>query len=314
MIKICVVIVNYKTPELVLNCLVTIEREIDSEEDRVVIVDNNSADNSIEFLNKVIKNRSWGTWASIIHSPINGGFSSGNNLGIKSVNAEMYLLLNSDTFVRSGAIGALARELKNNNRLGVIGPRLEYDDGIAQTSCFRNRTPFNEILRSAATGPITKLANSIGVREVTLPVSDDSFEPDWLSFACVMIRKEVFETTGYLDDGYFMYLEDNDFCRRVKKMGWCIQYEPLARVVHLNKGASSLGVKRQPHYYYMSRSRYLRKFYGRLGLLTANILWSIGRLISLSRENLGNKKPHLPEKSWRDIWIGFLKYGIKSFG
>jgi GT2 family glycosyltransferase len=113
-----------------------------------------------------------------------------------------------------------------------------------------------------------------------------------------------------MDEGYFMYFEDVDYCRRVWRSGWHILYWPEARVVHLQPFSAARRAEasrtRLPAYYYASRSRYYGKFYGRSGLWLANMLWVVGRTISLIREGLGQKEPHISVLQWRDIWTNAL--------
>ena len=146
--------------------------------------------------------------------------------------------------------------------------------------------------------------------EVPLSAAERAARPDWISFACVLIRREVFADVGLLDEGYFMYFEDVDFCRRAQQKGWRLRCCPEARIVHLGSGSSlvesaNAGRKRRPRYFYESRSRYFAKFYGRAGLLLANLLWTAGRAIGLAREVIGNKTPHTRQRQSIDIWSGF---------
>ena len=127
-----------------------------------------------------------------------------------------------------------------------------------------------------------------------------------------MVRREVIETIGLLDEGYFLYFEDSDYCRAARAAGYRIQCFPSARVVHLRGGASAAKPqpeerKRAPRYLYASRTRYFRKGYGTLGLWAANALWCVGRGLSLSRELAGRKLPHTPEKAWLDNWTDAFK-------
>ena len=138
---------------------------------------------------------------------------------------------------------------------------------------------------------------------------------DWGSFACALIRKEVLEEIGVLDEGYFLYFDDVDYCREARNHGWTVKYFPDARVVHLRGKSNPLKEmaalrQRRPGYWYQSRSWYLTKFYGKPGLLTANLLWYAGRLVSALRELVGNKAPHVCEKEWCDIWTGFFRRTI----
>ena len=135
---------------------------------------------------------------------------------------------------------------------------------------------------------------------------------DWTSFCCALIRREVLEEKGILDEGYFLYFDDVDYCRAAREAGWKIAHQPRAEVMHL-EGQSNPVVEnttkgeRRPKYWYRSRAHYFSKFYGKAGLLRANLLWSTGRLISLARETFGRKKPHVCELEWLDVWTDFFK-------
>lgn len=307
-LRLLVVIINYKTPRLVCDGLLSLAEQIEPGLDRVVIVDNASKDNSITEINDFIQSKGWESWSTILPSEVNGGFSAGNNIGIQSAKAEYYLLLNSDAFTRSGAIELLLKAAKDNPKHGVIGPLLEWPDKRQQVSCFYNLSPINSFLHSAKTGVITKIFNVLNVHEVAIPLKEHGVvEADWLSFACVLLKGEMIQEIGMMDEGYFMYREDNDYCRRATNAGWKLKFESKSRVVHLNKGSSNqAGVKRLPKYYFGSRTRYFLKYYGWQGLLLANVLWSLGRCISRLREVLARKPKAFHSSMWIDIWSGFF--------
>ena len=302
--SLLIVIVNYRTPTLVIDCLASLQNEIEIGRDSVVVVDNASNDDSIEKIDKALKDNNWQSWVKIVESHINGGFSAGNNIGIKTKKADAYLLLNSDTIVRPGAIKSLLEAAKENPKAGLISPRLEWLDGKPQISNFRYHSPISELIKSAGTGVVTKLLKRY---DVPLQVFDTPYNPQWTSFACVLIRSEVIEQIGLMDEGYFMYFDDVDYCRRAKNAGWQILHFPSARVVHLRGGSGSVkkdvaARKRPKSYLYASRTRYFTKFYGLIGYWMANLLWLVGRSISLIRELLNNKKPHNCEYESFDIW------------
>jgi len=122
----------------------------------------------------------------------------------------------------------------------------------------------------------------------------------------------VIDQIGLMDENYFMYFEDIDYSRQIRKAGWRIMHEPNARVVHLRGGSSSVKAAmkartRVPKYYYESRSRYFAKFYGGvLGLWMTNLLWLIGRTIAWVRELAGNKETDVCELEARDNWTNWL--------
>jgi GT2 family glycosyltransferase len=304
-LRVAAIVLNYRTPALVLDCLETLVPELDPVRDAAVVVDNASGDDSGEVIRRGIAERGWKS-VRLIVAERNGGFAAGNNIGIRTVSAGAYLLLNSDTLVRPGAIAHLLGALESDPRIGIVSPRLEWPDETPQISCFRLHTPWSEMIDTAATGPIRCLLSRW---DVPIPVADAPFEPEWTSFAAVLIRGAAVERVGPLDEGFFMYYEDVDYCRRVRQAGWRILHEPRARVVHLRGGSSPVKAlqaarKRRPRYFYASRSRYFRNAYGPLGLLAANLAWTVGRGIALARELAGQKKPHAVERELLDTWRG----------
>lgn len=311
--QLAVIILNYKTSKLTIECLESMENEID-ENILVVVVDNYSNDGSCEKIAEKIKQNKWGSWCRLISSRVNGGFAAGNNIGILAVEAEAYIFLNSDTIVRPGAFTALIDALGRNPGAGLVAPGMENIEGEIDQNTFRDVTPIYEFMRAADTGPISSLLRRF---DVVMKPDIQPFEPQWVGFACVIVRKEVIDQVGLLDEGFFMYFEDIDYCRRARAKGWKVLYWPDARVVHLLGGSS--GVTRQsnlrrrpPKYYYEARAYYFKKHFGICGFVVANIFWTAGRFISFFREKIGRKTPMLREYEFRDIWIGLTTQFSKN--
>lgn len=306
---IAIVVVNFRTPHLVVGCLETLLPEIGGLDARVVIVDNDSGDDSVPRIQAWLAGNETGGKVMLIESRRNGGFAAGNNLGIRQVEAEHYLLLNSDTLVRPGAIGIMLAAAARSPGAGLISPRLEWPSGEGQESCFRFHHPLSELIDAAQTGVVDKVLRGY---VVPLPVQAAEASPDWTSFACVLVRNEVFRQVGLLDEGYFMYFEDVEFCYRARQAGWTIVHDPAARVVHLRGGSSSVKrqtrmKKRVPRYFYESRTRFFFQKYGWLGLTAANLLWWAGRMVSRIRQTLGRSDKSSIERQWLDIWTNWLR-------
>lgn len=306
--RIAIIIVNYRTPELTLDCLRSLRTEIDPGV-RVVVVDNASGDGSADKIERGVAEHGFADWVKVLRAPTNGGFASGNNFGVRSIDAESYLLLNSDTIVKPGAIGELWAALEARPDAGIVGPGLLNVHGEHDDSVFRAPPPAAEFTRAARSGIIERLLPHL---KPSFPQVSQPIEADWLGFACVLVRAEVMRQVGGLDEGYFMYFEDIDYCRRVRAAGWKIVYWPSAKVVHL-LGASS-GVssesrlrKRAPRYFYEARARYFATYYGRSGLWRANAYWYLGRAISWTRERVGKMPPRNREHEALDIWINALE-------
>jgi len=307
--ELAVVIINYKTPQLVIDCLDSLRSELPALNTKVVVVDNASNDNSCELIQEWINKQTLSDHVSLLPSMDNTGFSGGNNLGIRYIDAEYYLLLNSDTLVREGAISSLLEAARDDSSVGLVSPRLEWPDATPQESCFRFHSPISELILSSNTGLITQLFNSFNV---PYPISDNVGFYDWTSFACVLVRADVFKDIGLMDDGYFMYFEDVAFSYHAKQAGWKVLNFPAARVVHLRGGSSSVKSrtllrKRLPRYYFESRTRYFYQVYGHIGLFWANILWTVGHGVALLRRCLSSAfVPTASAFQWRDIWINFF--------
>ncbi len=308
--RLCVIVLNYRRAALTIDCLTTLEGEIASHPDRcAIVVDNGSDDGSADELQTAIDTRGWSRWLTFVRSPVNRGFAGGNNIGFTTIRAEHYLLLNSDTRMLPGSVTLLLESLAQHPDVGAIGPRLQDLQGQPQISCFRYRTPMSEMLAAAGTGLLDRLFRGY---QVAIGVAERPMEPQWLSFACIMIRLAVIEQVGLMDEQYFMYFEDIDYSRQIRKAGWRILHEPRARVVHLRGGTSSVkaAIKagaRVPRYYYESRSRYFAKFYGGVvGLWMTNVFWHAGRAISLAREWLGTKGRTVCQCEAWDNWTNAL--------
>ena len=307
--RLAVIVLNYRTPGLTIDCLQSLEPQMQDARDLVLVVENGSNDGSAEQIEQAITAHWWQGWTRLIRSEINVGFPAGCNIGLKAVDAEAYLLLNNDTIVQAGAVASLLRALRERPEVGIISAGLQGRDGEPQVNCRRYISPVSEFLAAAATGPLTRLLRPYAL---PLPMSDGPQRPEWLCFAAVLIRREVFQHVGLLDEGYFNYFDDVDYCRRARAAGWHVLSWPEARVVHLVGASQSVESdkamrRRRPTYYYASRARYFAKFYGRSGLCLANLLWMAGRAISKAREMVGNKNPHVCQGEWRDIWTNFWK-------
>lgn len=306
MIKLSVCIVNYKTSQLVIDCLASLLPEL-SGDAAVVIADSNSGDTSVARIAAWLKGNDPAGRCRLMALPVNGGFSAGYNAAMRACPAEYYLLLNSDTVVRPGAIARLREAAAAYPQAGLFGPRLEWPDETPQVSCFRDHSPASELIAAARTRQVTALLQRY---DVPMPNVTAELRPPWISFAAVLIRNAVLTSAGLLDEGFFLYYEDCEYCHRARRAGWDIMYVPAARIIHLHGQSSQVEdmittAKRLPHYYYASRARYFRLRYGVAGPTLANLGWCLGRLISKLRETFGTNKPHLPEMAWKDIWTNW---------
>ena len=305
--KLGVIIVNFRTPALVEQCLDTISPMLETADAGVAVVDNNSGDGSADRLEAHIARSSYADRVFLVRSPVNGGFSAGNNVGLSAIDSDFVLFLNSDAEARPGAIETLLAAAEVSPDASIFAPRILSSKGEAQVSRFRNHTMLGEFLDGAQTGPLTRLFPGA---EVPIFDGDSNSRPDWVSFAAVMIRRRDIEAAGPMDENFFLYFEDCDYCRRITAAGAGIEFVPSAEFIHDEGGSTKLSERaaraaRLPAYYYRARSYYFRKYYGPLGVVGANAAWLAGRAIARLRSLVGRPAPAVSEGRARDMWLGW---------
>jgi GT2 family glycosyltransferase len=155
----------------------------------------------------------------------NVGFAKANNIGFRQTQSELVLLLNSDTIVPAGAIDGLIRAMRALPGAAVAGPRLVDANGVAELSFGRMMGPFAELRQ--------KLLNRVDSRDRIEDMTSGGQEVDWVSGACLLVRRSEAEAAGLLDERYFMYCEDVDFCAAVRGRGGRVYFTPATEVVHL---------------------------------------------------------------------------------
>ena len=224
--NLSVIVVSWNTRELLKSCLCALEREINKSDCEVFLVDNASADGSAEMVARDFP------WVGLIANNENLGFAAANNQAIAKCKGNYILLLNPDTEVRPGAIKTLLEFFKNHQRAGVVAPQLLNTDRSIQRSCRRFPT-FNgmlfELLGFSKLFPDKPMFREYKMLDWN---HDDEREVDQPEGACLMIRREVIDEVGTLDEGFFMLFEEVDWCYRVKQHNWQIWFTPGAQVVH----------------------------------------------------------------------------------
>jgi hypothetical protein len=315
--RLAIVIVNYRTPGMTVDCLRSIADErTDDQPLRVTVVDGASGDDSIDVIAKAIDTHGW-EWADLVALSTNGGFAFANNAAIRPLLADsqppQYIwLLNPDTQVRPGAISAMLDFMDNTPHCAVAGSRLENPDGSPRFCAFRFHTAATELTRGAHLGAIERL---LGVSPDQYLDMDQPQPVDWVSGASMVIRREVFERIGLLDEDYFMYYEEQDFCRRARRAAFECWHVPTSRVVHIPGSASGVTARRKPvkpmpGYWFASRRRFFVKHYGRLYTTWCDLLWVTGHLIWTVRRTVTRCDHNDPPRLLRD----FIRYNLLPGG
>jgi GT2 family glycosyltransferase len=224
----------------------------------VTVVDNASPDDEAAGLA--------GLDVRLVHAPSNGGFASGSNLGVRQGAAPYILLLNPDARLAAADLDRLVSVLERDPAIGIAGPRILDSDGTTDPS--QRRFP-RAISTFAQALFLHRLLPHAGWTD-ELVRADDAYEqpasPDWISGACMLVRRELYERIGGLDEGFFLYCEDMDLCARVRSLGLDVRYEPAA-VAHHVGGASAPGGSLLP-VLARSRVRYAAKHRGALAVRT----------------------------------------------
>ncbi len=302
---VVVSIINFRTADLTLQCVASVLADMGEINGHVVVVDNLSEDGSAEAIAAWIAAQPEGTPVSLVLSETNSGFSGGHNQGIAAAAAEFYLVLNSDAVLRAGFLGRILAAARADHQAGFFAPRIEYDDGGVQDSCFRFPGPWSEFIRSARTGFVTRMLKT---HEVSLGPDPDPDQIEWASFACILLRGEMVQALGPMDEGYFLYYEDVEYCLRAHRAGWRVAHVPQAVAVHFRGGSGPVKAlakerARLPRYFYSSRTRFLYQAHGRAGLIAANLLWYAGRAVKNLTRLAGRRVAPMAAREGRDIWI-----------
>lgn len=282
--KLLVVVVNYNGLGLTIDCLDSLVPEIRSMQGaHVGLCDNGSEVGQADELERIVVERGWSDLLTLTRIRPNLGFTGGNNAVIRpaleSAHPPDYvLLLNNDTVVRPEALQALIDFMDLNPRVGIAGSRLENPDGSAQHSAFRFINAWSEFDRGLRLGFVSRLLNRFLTRQ---PISIEPVQTDWVSGASMIVRRQVFQSIGLLDEAYFTYFDDIDLCQSARRHGWPTWYVPQSRIIHLvgkttGVTASGARLKRTPDYYYEARRRYLTKHLHPIHALACDVAFLAG--------------------------------------
>ena len=267
-LDVAVVIVTYRSAALTIEGL----RSVDAERSRApfniraVVVDNASGD--APAIAEAIESNDWRGWATVITAERNGGFAYGNNLGMARAyedRAPSYVyLLNPDAQVRPGAIQSLVRFMESHPDVGIAGSSFENLDGSDWPIAFHFPSLASELLQGMELSALMRLFKRWTVAQT---MSKKPQPIDWICGASMLIRPAVLESIGGMDENYFLYFEETDFCHRAKKAGFPTWYVPESRVMHIMGQSTSVTdpknkPKRLPTYWFESRRRYFAVTYG----------------------------------------------------
>jgi len=310
--KLSIIIVNYNTGEELILCIKSIRKYLINIPYEILLVDNNSTDNSRELVEENFKD------IQKIFLQTNTGYAFANNYGIKKSTGDYILLLNPDTILIDSSLEKMIQFLYNNSQAGVVGPNLISSKGEDHLPPDYFPLLKHQIMEVFFFHKYylryRKKANHQIIKNNLTP-----YEVDWVSGSCFLFRKEVFKQTGGLDEQFHIYGEDVDWCKRIRDRGWKIFSFLECKIVHL-KGTST-----HKDYYslvlnrYKSKRIYAQKHYTSIKYIILHILVLIGlilRIIGLpfkKSHNMSEKKERLRGYVYSIVvWIGFESLRVDS--
>jgi GT2 family glycosyltransferase len=307
-IDLSVIIVSWNVRDLLRRCLVSLSAEPPEAshlQTEIVVVDNGSTDGSVELVRDEFPR------VTLIANPDNIGFAAGNNQGIGVAQGRYLLLLNPDTEAIGDALSRLVQYLDTHPDVGLVGPQLLHTDGQIQSSRRRFPTAATFFFESTWLTPLAP--SSILRRYYVLDQPDDAvLDVDWVTGAAMLTRREVVVQVGGMDESFFMYSEELDWCRRIKAAGWRVVYCPAAQIVHHVGKSSEQALPARHINFHRSKIRYAHKYHGRTTatLLRLFLLASYGCQLGfeLLKGALGHKR-QLRQQRVRAYWQ-VLKSGL----
>jgi GT2 family glycosyltransferase len=293
MVDLSIVILSWNVRDLLRQCLESVAsgRPLSANHPllvtEIIVVDNASSDGSVEMV------RAEFAAVRLIANQTNRGYTGGNNDGIAAATGRYVMILNPDTRVLDDALAAMVAYADAHLDVGVVGPQLLNPDGSVQSSRRRFPTLMTGLFESTWLQPLAP--RDVLRRYYVLDRPDDTIqEVDWLFGACFLVRRKVIQQVGTLDEDFFMYSEEMDWCYRMRQAGWKVVYLPEAQVIHYG-GKSSDQVAAQRHIYFQtSKVRYFRKHHGALtaGVLRVAVLAMYAGQLALeaAKGALGHKR------------------------
>jgi len=283
-----IIIVSWNVSRLLYDCLQSIAENKGALTIEIIVVDSASSDNTPEMVAREFP------WVQLVACNENVGFPKGNNMGMGRANGRFILLLNPDTQLVGDALENMTAYLAAHSKIGMVGPQLLNGDLSVQSSRRRFPTVGTAFWESTWLQPVAP--KSILQRYYVQDVGDDqTVEVDWIMGACMMTRREIAAAVGGMDEAYFMYSEELDWCRRIKDAGWDIVYLPTAQVIHHYGKSSDQAATHRHINFNRAKLRYFRKYHGRFMTFVLRLFLLSNYLIQIILEGIkgivGHKRP-----------------------
>ncbi len=292
------IVVSYNTREMTLDCLRALRADLTGTPSEMLVVDNASADGSAEAVKREFPE------VRVIQSGRNAGFGAANNLAMAQARGELFLLVNSDAFLRSGCTKALMDCLERHPDAAVAGPRIVRPDGSLQISCYRFPSPLRALLENLFVASL--FPNHPVLGDYRRWAHDCEREVDWVIGACMLVRRKAFEEVGGFDERFFMYAEETDWQKRMRAVGWTVWFTPAGEAVHVG-GGSGQKSRAAVEAFHRSKEDFFRKHYGAPGVWTnrltsvAGALCRVPAYTALGLIRRGDRTALLRRREWQDV-------------
>lgn len=256
-IDISIVIVNYNVKDFLFQCLRSIEKSVTNRTYEVIVVDNNSSDNSIEFLKPKFENVKFFTLDD------NLGFGKANNIGFENSRGKYILILNPDTIVSEDTLDKMFNFMEENPNIGISGCKVLNQDGSFQLTCRRGfPTPWASFTKLFGLQKLFPNSKLFAQYNQTFKNIDESYEIDAVIGAFMFCQSEIIKKVGGFDPDYFMYGEDLDLCFRVKELGYQVYYYHQTTIIHFKGESTKRSNINELKHFYDAMEIYAKKHYG----------------------------------------------------
>ncbi len=266
-----IIIVNWNTRDVLRSCLASAYRETENITFEVIVIDNASIDHSVEMIKEEFPS------AIVIDNYENRGFAAANNQGIAIARGRYVLLLNSDTIVMDNAIAKTIEFADNHPEAAVVGCQVRENQKKVQMTCFRYPSIVNLFLSAFGLAKLFKYNRVFGREWMLWWKRDSERDVDVISGMFMLARRQAIDQVGLLDERFFMYCEEADWCYRFAKAGWKVLFWPGAQVIHVGGGSHSSSQIPVKMFVQQQKSRliFLRKHQGIFIYLLANLIVAI---------------------------------------
>jgi GT2 family glycosyltransferase len=287
MLDVSIIIVNWNAKDLLRRCLNDVIATTKQATYEIIVIDNHSSDGSQEMLRHDFPN------IQLIANDKNVGFSGANNQGMAVSSGRYVLLLNSDAFVQENTIDAMVKFTDEHPEAGMTACQLLFEDGRLQPSCYSFPSLLTEFYTALQLDKLFKRSPIFGKYLMTWWDFNEVRDVDTVMGAFMLVRREVIERVGSMDESYFMYSEEFDWCYRIKKQGWKILYNPAVQTVHLWGGSSQQVRVEMFVQLYRSKVTFFRKHYGAFSATLLKLILGFGCLLRIGPGKLyyRNKQP-----------------------